>query len=211
MEFTPQRLETQAEQGQPGDAWPHGVAKYEPTPERLDDLPDPVFNLEQMSAEQVADLLAGCAKALWLLTPKAKKYEYEEDYDQGDAHEGRDTISRIDVLLQRDIKCLAGRNLEKAEDIVFSLAGQSDNYARATSPDLLRSLYRFEQGDPQGQQRILEKLVQLKQDEDDVVSDLARDEIMDILWSKEVDKATARRLDEVADYPGDRPTWYWDE
>jgi hypothetical protein len=211
MEQQPRSQEANVEQDHIENLWPVDVLRYEPTPERLNDLPAPVFNLEQMSAAQVADLIANLEKASCLLGPKEKKHKYEEDYDQNEARMGQGMIGRLACLLIRDIKCLAARDLERAEEIVFSLATHSDDYARAPAPELLRTLFRFERDNPQGQQQVLDTLVQLKQDQEMVVAEEAQEKIMDILWEREVDKATAQYLDEVADYAGDRPTWYWEE
>lgn len=210
MEQQPRAPETQAEQDRPELAWPDSLVRYEPTPERLDDLPVPAFNLEQMDADQIAGLLAGLEKASHLLTPKEKRYKYEEDYNEAAAHEGQASIRLIDNLLQRDIKCLAARNLEKVEEIVFSLAAHPDGYARGTSPELLRSLYRFEGDTTEGRRRVLETLVELTQDDELVVQEGAEDVISEIVWNKEVDKQTARYLQGSLDDGHEWPPWIWE-
>lgn len=206
MEYQPRpRLEqTDSER-----AWSRSLVGYEPSPEHLDDLPDPVFNLEQMSRDQIVDLVAGLAKAAYLLTSGEMKFDFEGEQEK--AREGQESIHLTDALLNRDIRCLAGRNLEKAEDVVQALATHPDDYARNASPYLLRSLLRFEGDNPEGRQRVFELLTRLTRDDESVVQEGAMDTISDILWHKEVDRPTAQHLERFLHEGYDRPSWIWEE
>lgn len=183
------------------EAWPDAVVDFDPTPETLGDLPAPVINFAAMDTPQIVAMVAGYMKS------EASVEEASTADDQSIAVEGARARSLMRRLMIRDLRCLAARDLDRGEQVAVALADSPDGYARAEAPQLLSTLLRLENDDPDGRVRVIRAHLALLDDEDDIVRECAADVIAQLTYADWLDERTARFLNSKLPYELGRPDW----
>ncbi|HEX3786113.1 MAG TPA: hypothetical protein VHX38_41225 [Pseudonocardiaceae bacterium] len=172
----------------------HAPSPSEQTPqperEQSHELPKPVFDLEQLTPEQTADLIAAVgARADKEVEPIAGKVG-------------------LDWLIERDLKNLATRNIDKANELFATLIDYPDAWVRAFAIDMAPELLRLQPGDTDARHHLTERWVRLLDATGEVgeenakgsggdssVREAAREVMSSVVYADWLDEPTARYFD----------------
>ncbi|HEU0087715.1 MAG TPA: hypothetical protein VFQ77_08700 [Pseudonocardiaceae bacterium] len=162
--------------------------------EQSPELSSPVFDLERMETEQVADLIAAIGMAI------DAKIVAERWTENDESRDGQ--FDGLIMLIGKDLQNLPTRNLQKAMELYKTLINYPGTWPRELAADFMGAVLLQQLDDANARQQVIEPWLNLLDHESEFVREAAQRSIADIINVDWIDEPTVRYLESKL------PEWY---